>query len=218
MDNESKIVYLEDLLLAQQEQIDEAITQRDEAARLFLNERKRAEKAEQERDELEMGIDSLQDLVNAYQWESNCACAAYRKMLDIATGRKEQAEKLKLELDKEKRDVDEWKESELWVSARLEEVEAQRDNLQQQRDELQVSWQADNNSLKLTHSINKKLHERTIEVKRERDELQEQNAELVAALKDLVSACQSCRGTGISYNSKDCRYCRVGRFALAKLE
>ena len=55
-------------------------------------------------------------------------------------------------------------------------------------------------------------------LQQQRDELQEQNTELVAALKDLVSACQSCGGTGIYYNSRDCRYCRVGRFALAKLE
>ena len=61
MDNESKIVYLEDLLLAQQEQIDEAITQRDEARTWARMLRNRALIAEQ---------------------NSDSACAAYRKMYE----------------------------------------------------------------------------------------------------------------------------------------
>ena len=49
------------------------------------------------------------------------------------------------------------------------ELWATKMKLEQERDELYVSWQADHNSLELTHSINKKLHKRTLELKRERD-------------------------------------------------
>ena len=135
---------------------------------------------------------------------SDSACAAYRKMFEMWA----KAEREKQEL--------------LW---RLAEAEAQRDNLQQQRDELK---DAINQNYHIRIKLIKErdeLQEQNAELDQERGmlsdawvELHEQNAELVAALKDLVSACQSCGGTGIYYNSRDCRYCRVGRFALAKLE
>ena len=39
-----------------------------------------------------------------------------------------------------------------------------------ERDELYVSWKADKSSLELTHSINKKLHKRRLELRQERDD------------------------------------------------
>ena len=97
----------------------EAIAQRDEAARLFLKERKRTEKLEQERDK---------------------ALDLMKKWMDIAAGREEQAERLKAknsELVKRLFHAEKTSSHEMLIVAiECKELQEQNDNLLQWRDRL----------------------------------------------------------------------------------